>query len=219
MKGGTPLSLAFDQFFLGLRKRDPELASRTLSVLRKLNSLANGPTSRYAVTPINSGKSEDNAPPPAHSLFHHYLEKFTAASNDLALAALVSEAEVECQTFSGRRPAPRGKTGPENDKEAQERVIAWYEGDSPEEVALKEGDRRLVEWVKKARTDHRRNPSDGKPLRGWDGWDHERRIVEIRKTFKVVGKTQATVAAELSITERTLRKYWPQAVGGDSRAA
>lgn len=199
----------------GVRTQDPELARRVVSVLRRLNGLANGATSAYAVDPISSGKSEATPPPRVDSPFHHHLRRFQRAPNDKALAARVKHAETECDTHQGCNPVPRGKDGPENDTEAQERVIAWYEGVSAEEVAEQEGDYRLVGWVKKARRDNRRNESDGYPRRGWDGWDDETRKAEVGKLWNQ-GKRAEDAAQLLEISPRTLSKWWP---GRQDRAA
>ena len=224
--GQTPLSLQFDQLFRGLKERNPELAQRTVAVLRRLNSLATGATSRYAVD-ITTGSAAGSIPPAGAfddkeaPPFHTYFQKFLHAPNDAALAIYVTEAEAECSRFQGGdRDAHHGnqlariKAGlrrgdePEDEKAAMERVVSWYEGDPPALAALKEGDRRLAEWIRKARRVHRRDEETGEAHRGWDGWSEDERTAQVRKHWDQ-GRTLNVVAKKLSVNRNTLLKYWP----------
>lgn len=202
-----------------LRTRNRPLARDLACSLKDLRALSESPGASFAAT--HSGtRGADSAPPPAiDSLYDKHAKQFVLAHTDQALEARIQEARHETAVYRGTTN-PRAEQAALNDAfgedgaamefAAMERVVRDYEGTPAERVAQQEGDHRLVEWVKKARRRHRRDPEDGRAVSGWHGWDEATRITEIRKR-RSRGWNKVTVSGDIGVSERTLSNYWAHA--------
>lgn len=86
------------------------------------------------------------------------------------------------------------------------RVIEWYEGVHPRDVATAEG--QTESWVRKIRRLHERNPEDGRARAGFLDLDEEGRRAAVAK-LAARGMSRQKAADRLGIGKTTATRYWP----------
>lgn len=86
------------------------------------------------------------------------------------------------------------------------RVIEWYEGVHPRDVATAEG--QTEAWVRKVRSHHRRDSQTGRPRSEFLDWDEGRRHREVA-ALHARGMSQQKAADKLGVSKRTMHRYWP----------
>lgn len=206
---------------------DPELQARAKNILSKLKLL--GEASSGGIVTIAGKQAADSKAPPEsrperashqpppkdRSLYDWYVWQFARATSDHRYRLLCYLAERDYERYRRRpddsRRGPislRGKDGGSGEVESMRRIVAWYEGLDALEVAILE--ECSIGHVKKARRVHRRNEEDGRERNGWEGWDEERRVIEIRQR-RAKGWGQKKVADDIGVAKRTVQRYWAHA--------
>lgn len=197
--------------------RDEQLESRIGQILTKLQLLSEA-DSASIVANDGGNKKPDSSPPPGarpdragdrpppkdRSLFEWYSWHFAQATDDNRRRLLCYLAERDYANYTHRKPQPRGKTGPEDEREGMKRVVDWYEGVDALEVAILEG--ITVQHVEKARRVHKRSAKTGLLLSPWATWDEDYRAAAVRDRVQL-GKSQAAIAAEFGVSKRTIQRY------------
>jgi len=206
-------------------EEDPELARRANRILTKLKMLDEAAGSAIAQAHISSGKAESSAPPEARpdspsnqpppkdrSLADWYAFHFDRCTTVLRAQLLCCLAERDYYRYRGKDPrqkiaAKRQSVVPDvaqDEKETIKRIIDWYEGFSSLEVAVYEGCHQG--FVEKARRLHRRSEVDGRPRRGWDGWDDKTRQAKVLN-LAAQGMKKRAIAERLDVSDRTIGRY------------
>lgn len=208
-----------------LTRIDPELARRANTIICKLKLLGEAKSSGKISAEGLQQKAESSPPPEVRldsdaaqpppkdrSLYEWYIWHFARATSEYRFRLLCYLAERDYERYR-RRPSDakrgpitlRGKDGGEAETEGMKRIVEWYSGIEAVEVAILE--ECSIDHVRKARRVFRRVESDGRALTGWKGWDDDERLAQVKR-LRVGGYSQQEVAAELGVSDRTVRKYW-----------
>lgn len=206
-------------------------------ILGKLELLADGKTQNLDPDKVMQGHAESSPPgkislTPSYvepkkdkvSLFEWYRWQFERHRGDeRRLRGLIELARDDYEDFRFRADALiEVRRGREEDNDPHDggaaerahaaRVVDWYEGRSALYVAYRESQMGAVvteAWVRKARSNHRRDPEDGRPLPDFRGWDDERRRAEIASLSNLL-PSQEAVANHLGVAKSTVQRYWPR---------
>lgn len=199
--------------------RDVELERRINVILTKLQLLSEVDSASIVSNDGGGASKLDSAAPPGarpdmdrdqpppkdRSLYEWYGWHFARASDDARRRLLCYLAERDYTNVRHRRPHPRGKTGPEDERNAMRRIVNWYEGVDALEVAVLEG--VSTQHVHKARRIHKRRPYDGRLATGWSAWTQDQKRERVNK-LRVLGRSRASVAREFEVSPRTISRYW-----------
>jgi hypothetical protein len=200
------------------------LEDRIRDVLARLSVLSE--VSASSLEPRMSGNSESPSKPPpgvSRGLYDYWSERFARlyaegkSEFEIHRDYLLAERDwAACTMHSPDRMALRSGEATDNDAvnggaaeaAAADRVIELYEGVPAVEVAVHEYTTEA--WVRKARAQRGRNPTDGRPRPEFLDWDEDRRTREVASLASRMGQKKA--ADRLGVAKSTLQRYWPELV-------
>jgi hypothetical protein len=166
--------------------------------------------------PMKQHHHDTKAPPPSESLYEHHIgiiSPLVEAGDAVRVEARCVVIQTDLDHHRGLYRAEVSLPGEED--AAMKKVVEVFDGRDPIDVARALAGKVSPGWVEKARIVNRRNPQDGKRLKGWRGWSDDQRLDKVKRA---VGKGLSIrgAAAEFGAPTSTLHEryghHWKEAV-------
>jgi hypothetical protein len=166
--------------------------------------------------PMKQHHHDTKAPPPSESLYEHHIgiiSPLVVAGNAVKVEARCVVIQTDLDHYRGLYRAEVSLPGEED--AAMKKVVEVFDGRDPIDVARALAGKVSPGWVEKARIVNRRNPQDGKRLKGWRGWSDDERLARVKRAVGG-GLSIRGAAAKFGAPTSTLHEryghHWKEAV-------
>jgi hypothetical protein len=166
--------------------------------------------------PMKQHHHDTKAPPPSESLYEHHIgiiSPLVVAGNAVKVEARCVVIQTDLDHYRGLYRAEVSLPGEED--AAMKKVVEVFDGRDPIDVARALAGKVSPGWVEKARIVNRRNPIDGKRLKGWRGWSDDERLARVKRAVGG-GLSIRGAAAKFGAPTSTLHEryghHWKEAV-------